>query len=460
MDDQERQSELRRRLIEVGAPGLADALLDLADWSDEAAEAVQRIAATPDENLERFRSKVDDLIASDRFYDWQEAPGLARELQGILKDLEAANPDPRTALELIASFLRADGVAIETCHDAYGEVGMVFTFDARRVFTGFARRVDDEGFVVGLLLDLLAGDRYGPRMELIDHASDFLSKTGLESLVDALTGQAEGTADGSVGQASRRVVESLARQLRDPALFERTRLAACEAPTVDDAIAIADVHVKAGNQERAVDWLQRFDEPAWGHRAETRDRLLLAAYAALADTDNAATVAWRRFHRVRTGERLRSLLALIGEDQRDRVVADEAATILASATLQLGDVEFLIEQDLVEQAAEYVMERRDQLDGGWYSALAPIAEAFETSGHGVAATIVFRALLDSVLQQRNTAAYRHGARYLQRLDALAAAVAGCEGILDHTTYVAGIRRVHGRKWRFWQRYEEAGGGGG
>jgi hypothetical protein len=370
MEDPSDDRELRRRLMEAGAERLADALLDLAADSEEAADVVGRLVATREENLERFRIKIAGLQSSGRFYDWREFAGFARNLERMIEDLEAADPDPREGLELIAQFLGADGAAIESCDDSFGHVGDVFVFDGCEAFGRLAGKVGDPGFVVDVMLRLLADDEYGVRENLTKHVSSHLSRGALEALRDEL--------------------------------------------------------------------IRRGDEVQ----------------------DEDAEIAWRRFHRHRDRETLDSLVELIGDGRRDQVVAEEAAKILRSDGLCLSDVRFLIDEDRVEQGAELVVSRRDQLDGGNYTILVPFAEGFEASGHGVAATVVYRSLLNAVLDRGYSPAYPHGARYLRRLDALAPCVAGLEGISDHPTYLAGVRAAHGRKWRFWQRYEEAGVHGG
>ncbi len=90
--------------------------------------------------------------------------------------------------------------------------------------------------------------------------------------------------------------------------------------------------------------------------------------------------------------------------------------------------------------------------------LLAIAEPLDEDERHLAATIVYRALLGSVLERGKTAAYHHGARYLMRLEAVAPAVNDWKDFSDHPTYVAGVRETHGRKRRFWQIFEKVGAG--
>jgi hypothetical protein len=445
------ESDLRSRLIEAGVETLADTLLTLADHFQEAADAVDRLVATPRDNLVRLKRKLGALRQSAHFYDWRETPGYARELQGLLLDLEAAQPDPRAAVELLATFYRADAAVIECCDDSDGLVGDVFCCDARRMFVDQSRRVKDDPWLSDLLVELLRDDGYDLRSSLVDHASEYLTEPGLEALVGRFWDESQATEEDLEARRFLRTVESLARQLGDPALFERARLATRPELVAFDILAIADVYLDAGDAQTAVGWLQRSDVE-YLHLRDQRDRLLLAAYTALGDSTRGAEIAWARFHRSRSQQTLDELLALIGEDERERVVADEARAILEAPRFDIGDAAFLVQQECVDEAAEYVLSRRDQLNGDLYSWLVPIAEILEAKHRPLAATVVYRSLLDSILRRGKPKTYHHGARYLRRLDALMASIDDWSDIPNHATYLTTVRAKHGRKWRFWQEY--------
>jgi hypothetical protein len=65
------------------------------------------------------------------------------------------------------------------------------------------------------------------------------------------------------------------------------------------------------------------------------------------------------------------------------------------------------------------------------------------------ATILYRALLDDILDRARSPAYGYGARYLAKLDAMAAHVDAAVGIKTHERYREALTKKHGRKWGFW-----------
>ncbi len=85
-----------------------------------------------------------------------------------------------------------------------------------------------------------------------------------------------------------------------------------------------------------------------------------------------------------------------------------------------------------------------------YEVLAPAAEALE-EGHAVAATILYRALIDDVLSRGRSQAYGHAARHLAQLDLMAAEIAGST-LEPHEAYRAALRKAYGRKHGFWNRF--------
>jgi hypothetical protein len=106
----------------------------------------------------------------------------------------------------------------------------------------------------------------------------------------------------------------------------------------------------------------------------------------------------------------------------------------------------------IEEVERYLLERAEQLNGDLYTSLPPLAEAMETDARNLAATVIYRALLDSILRRGQTKSYPHGVRYLKKLDRLAKSVTDWRGQVNHDSYLQQVRQSHGRKYSFWSRY--------
>jgi len=182
--------------------------------------------------------------------------------------------------------------------------------------------------------------------------------------------------------------------------------------------------------------------------------LLLEIYGRFGDTDRQAQIGWRIFRRFRSADSLKKLLAVIGQDNRDNVIAGEVVAILGGKALSYSDAAFLIEIGRMDEAETYLLNRADQLNGDFYGSLLPLAEALEKNGRALVASVLYRALLDSILRRAQTKTYPHGVRYLKKLDKLAASISGWRGIEDHAAYLINLRQNHGRKTSFWPQYDK------
>lgn len=106
-------ADRRKKLTALGAEVLADALLELAERVEVVDDLVERLIATPKENIQRYKAKLADLKRRQYFISWKESAAFAHELVMLLADLESGVDDPRTGVELVAAFYLADGDIFE-----------------------------------------------------------------------------------------------------------------------------------------------------------------------------------------------------------------------------------------------------------------------------------------------------------------------------------------------------------
>jgi uncharacterized protein (DUF608 family) len=102
----------------------------------------------------------------------------------------------------------------------------------------------------------------------------------------------------------------------------------------------------------------------------------------------------------------------------------------------------------------YLLDRADQLNGDFYGSLIPLAEILETEERALASSIVYRALLNSILQRAKSKTYPHGVRYLKKLDNLTQSIGDWRNFEDHDHYSEHLKEKHGRKTSFWSRYRK------
>lgn len=442
----------KNRLVDLGADALADALLELAGRDEAADDLVDRMIVTPEDNIQRFKAKLASLKRSRRFVRWGESSGFARELQALLQDLQAGVDTPESGCELVAAFYEADKGTLGNCDDSSGYVGDVYRFDAKELFVDFARRCVDKERLAKLVFKLSRKDNYGVRDVLIGCAAEYLPEPNIRTLIANFQKEAGKADDEFEKRHWYYLVESLARQIKDAQLFEKTRIASWGEPPTAACVDIARVYLESGDPPTALTWLERIPVEETFQAGE-RDHLLLEVLGQLGETQKQAEVAWRIFRRSRSTKSLQDLLSVIGEQQREAVISGEVQAILGAEKLVLSDAAFLMEFDRMDEGEKYLIERAEQLNGDFYGSLLPLAETMETVQRPLAASVVYRALLDSILRRAQTKTYPHGVRYLKKLDRLAGSVTDWGGQGSHDTYLQHLRQTHGRKYSFWSKYE-------
>ena len=451
-----KDEDKKKKLAALGAERLADELMTLAMSSDRVNDRVEMLIATPKENIKRFKAKLSGLKRARRFIERRESYAFANKLSRMLDNLRNGVDDPKSGVELVASFFKMDAAIINRCDDSNGSIGIVFRCEARDLFTHYASQCKDDAWLSDLLMHLLSRDDYGVRDCLVDSAGQFLSKDAMLFLARRFWKMAEPEKkqpDDVPYNHHLHAVMSLARQLGDAKLYEKARRAAWPNLSTACCTDIAHVYFETGDAETALSWIERIHQDDHFMIGERRG-LLLAIYEKLGKTDKAAEIAWDAFLAYRNTERLEELCRIIGEDQRERIVAEQAKQILQSDRLSYTDMFFLLDMKRIDEAESCILKNAEQLDGDSYTYLLPMAKQMESHDRFVAATLIYRALLESILRRAISKYYTHGVRYLKKLDSISPKITDWQGSPPHTQYKEAIGKEHFRKKAFWGRYGE------
>ncbi len=100
-------------------------------------------------------------------------------------------------------------------------------------------------------------------------------------------------------------------------------------------------------------------------------------------------------------------------------------------------------------------ERLTALDGRLYEVLRPAAEALEEK-FPEAASLLYRRLVESVLERASSKQYQYAVRDLLSCARLAPHLPAPGSIESHAAFVARLQKVHGRKYGFWGLIEQKG----
>ncbi|MCJ2126111.1 DUF6880 family protein [Methylobacterium sp. J-077] len=414
------------------------------------------------------------LESAHGYIDWQKRRAFAADLDAtVTVILDELRPlDASAALERLRRFLDGADAVLNRVDDSTGAVQGVYerATDAF-VETAAGLTPAEAGRVATSLVGPFTADPFGPLGTLLAEMVPTLDAEALAEIDAALAQAAAGMAKGGEARNEaayrRNAARGLILRLRQVIADRRNdadafiALESAIAPGREDRLSIAQRLLAAGRAGEALDWIRREPEP--GLRVVTRADLIAgfdprgpererqALEIEILDTlgqgDAAQALRWTLFERNLDAPMLRAYLAKLPdfEDEEALLRALDHAASFSNAHRALA---FLVSWPDLRRAAGLVTAKRTVWQGEHYAVLAPAAEAL-VQDHPLAATILYRRLLDGILDPGRSAAYTHGARYLLELDGLADRLAA--GAIDPppAAYREALRRSHGRKHAFW-----------
>nr|WP_210281177.1 DUF6880 family protein [Methylobacterium fujisawaense] len=414
------------------------------------------------------------LEGAQGYIDWQKRRTFAADLNAtVTVILDELRPlDAGAALDRLRRFLNGADAVLNRVDDSTGAVQGVFD-RASTAFVEIAGNLPpaEAAGLAARLVEPFAADPFGPLGLVLGDMIPTLLESALAEIDDRLAAADAAMPTGGDPrreathhrQAARiqilRLRQAIADRRGDPDAFialERTVL-----PGRENRVEIARRLLAAGRAEEALDWIRRMQDP--GLRIATRADLIagfdtrgpererqaleIEILDALGRSDEAQLLRWTRFERELDAPMLRTFLAKL-PDFEDEEALQRALDHAEAFPQPHRALTFLTAWPDLRRAAALVVARPGIWQGDQYAVLAPAAEALALA-HPRAATILYRRLLDSILEGGRSAAYPHGARYLAELDALAGRLAAGDAEPDPKAYRAALRQAHGRKHGFW-----------
>ena len=473
----------RDALIALGADRLAELALDeagtraafknLLTAALAASAGPQAVAAIVDKRLAGLE-KARGAIGSGRVQTFVD--DLSATLKIIVGDLAKADSDGAVS-RLLRLLATADRTYARSQGGADADIAPVFHAAAAALPPLLGRLSSSEtGPVADGLYALAADSRSailaGSTPEIFAAAPPRVVEAldaRLAAAIDALGPIERGVADWSLRARARRLIE-LRQRIAD-VRGDVDAFIALETGPPGDAPNTAEIGerlIDAGRAREALDWLRRPAPPSIkmltmadlhvglpprDPAADRRARVEIRALEAVGDREAAQALRWRLFTDTLNADMLREHVARL-PDFEDVEVLDQAFAAALESRLPYAALRFFTEWPRLDLAERLVVERRNDWDGQRYEALAAAAETLE-SKHPLGAAILYRALIDSILERGQSLAYGHAARYYAAIEGLEARESPNWPIEPHHHYRAELRRRHGRKYGFWSRVEGA-----
>jgi hypothetical protein len=383
----------------------------------------------------------------------RDAHAFSQELQDMLELLNVPGIPPQTGVEALHAFFQAADHILNRCDDSAGDVGHVFRNYATKAFAGFASHYADKPRLEILLEELLLSNTYGACDKLSEHIREMLPGETVRRMISRFMNLAREEPDEDRSFSIRCAADALALGLGDPQLYLQTCTAEEAPPLNFKLLRAARLFLDSGDAAGALEVVNRMsDGPLLDPSKKTR--LLIEIHQALRNLPELENLLRSCFFADPSAETLAPLVGLKGEDCRHKVLEELRFRVLGADAFSAQHALFLCQTGYAADVEHYVLERHAAVDGSYYHEILPLLEDLETRNLCLPATVLYRRLIESVLQTANYSAYGHAARYLHKLRELAPRIGDWKSIQPHDAYEAVIRAGHSRKTAFWARLAE------
>jgi hypothetical protein len=449
-------------LVRLGAKRLAALLFEASDADPVLARRLRMelLASDPIALGKEIDRQIQALRRARAFVDWRKIGDLAKTLDGLRASIASGlgERDPAAAAERLFAFLTLAQPSLERADDSNGRIGDVFR-DACADLGAVVALIPDATAQLGVARRAFAAadqDGYGVLDNLVAHVAARLPAEPLSAFRELAEAELADAAADPQGEGSfprrrwfcARALAAIADAQGDVDLFIAAEMA--KGPRVRDDAGMAERLVRVGRPAEALALLDAA-EPNPAKNTNRLEDIRIAALDALGRKGEAQEVRWAAFKRALRLQPLRDLLKRIDDFDAD-AKEDEALQFVSAHRDVVAALVFLIEWSNLRKAGELVRARRAELNGDYYWAFGPAAERLEDK-EPLAATLLYRAMIDFALNAGRSTRYGHAARHLVDCERLGARIEDWGGAPDHGAYVGGLRAKHPRKSGFWSRME-------
>lgn len=405
-------------------------------------------------------AKLDSLLKSRAYLSPTRANTLSVELRGLLKNItsELAGLDRYAAFERVLRFLTVGVVIEERARNGGARLAKLLD-EARASLVESVLKLDGDEQVrsVALLEKARVGDDDGNlRVALLEILCG-MQRPAADAWKSILLGKLKSPTDKAAHWRNTEPVtylQTLALHTSDiDAYVELEQLKPKERR---DTHLIARMLHEAKRYLEALEWVRK---PAATMRlthgvnalpAATRSPRLLEAdiLDALKRRDDAQAIRWKEFEQTFRPEILRDYIAKL-DDFAEFEETDKALAIVTASPRTHEALDFLVRWPRLDLASEHVLRHLGKWDGRQSAILVAAADALQQD-YPVAATMLYRTVLDDILRRGASDEYDDAATYYVVLRELEPRLGAAFAYKRHRDYVAGVREQHARKHAFWQ----------
>ena len=468
-------------LADLGAEKLAQLIVDEAARNTGFRRQVKAALAGksgPEAIAKLIDRRLSGLERARSFIEWDKAKAFGDDLRSLIHTItaELGPASPTLAIDRLLRFLASHEDVFERVDDSSGAVQDVY-YDAI-IYTGdLAKGLDqnDADLLPGKIMAALGESSHGYLADVVEAVAPHLPQDTLthwdidlgEAIAERL--EVEAVRDINKWYYSMASQWKEMRQTIAVARGDLDLVIALESQKhsrVQDTVGVATKLLEANRLDEALEWVRKpgqqtirssdDDDTGSSQQVEIEARIL----EALGDKPAAQTLRLKCFETYLSPDILRAYLKVF-PDFEDIEAEEKAMAAALNHSNPQRALQLFLDWPRLDLAALVVIRHHRNWDGGDWHSLPKVAGMLEHE-YPLAATILYRALLDSILAKARSKAYGHGAKYLQQLELLASNTDVDKnrpaGMLSHQRYHDEMQANHKRKSGFWAKVAQAEAG--
>lgn len=408
-----------------------------------------------------LQRRISAIRGGKRFIAYGDTRQVAAEMATIAADIrsDVLPRHPEKAAALSEKLFCLDQVIFDRADDSDGSIGdelraaCVLWLDSAAAVR--ATNAESGTDWPAVLYELYQANDYGVREPLLEQGHRLLREEELWALATRFENDARRAMDAATaGKIEHHHVFRpssamglVARALRDPKLYEQSILVHSPEPNGLQANDIAEQYLVYGDGVGALRWL---GVPCADNAQLERLDLLDRVYELVADRDRQIEVQREVYRRAPGIHSYRALEELLPIGERSALRARACQDVRTSPYVATA-AELLFALQEPALAEQLIVDRCGELDGRNYVLLTALVKTAKATGRILAATLIWRALIDAILTRGHAKAYGHAARYLLEIRTVSASIEDYRGHPSHESYERDLRLAHGRKASFWGR---------
>lgn len=444
----------KEKLIGIGAEKLSDILLSLYETHKDIRKpldiAFAGLSEDPKKIISMLKKEISALKRSKKFVDYYESGDFADRLDqlrlGIVSDL--MQKSPAHAMELMLEFLDLHDNTLNRVDDSNGSVGDVFReacCDLGKICEQVSKPIQE---IVDLVFTRFMANGYGVYDELIGHLKTSLTDEGLKLLQKKF----EDAHNAKNTYEITRGLKNIADCQKDVDAYIR----ACsftDKPSAHNHLDIAKRLIEHWRSEEALQWLDTMDIPPDHGWQQDRRHLKIEALELKGDYEKAQTERLNWFEETLNPDLYGQILKHAKPEFKEPFRKESLERAFQFQDPHLG-LEFLMSIQEFEESAKLVRLKGDQLHGRQYYTLRPTANILSDIDP-LAATLVYRKLIEPVLEEAKSKYYTYAAKDLVTCGILSPKIMDWGTHQNHESYFKSLEEKNKRKVSFWAEYKSA-----